>query len=75
MDAPLNTQRQHQRMRQLCDTACRLRRQLLQLRDPMIETIREETTTVMQTARPADIDMLDALPSAMTTALHHPESA
>ncbi len=45
------------------DNARRLRRQLLDLRGKIVEAIREETTTVIQTARLAYIDMLDTLSS------------
>jgi len=43
------------------DNARRLRRQLLDLREKIVEAIREETATVIQTARLAYIDMLDTL--------------
>ena len=47
---------------ELRDNARRLRRQLLDLREKIVEIIREETTTVIQTARLAYIEMLDTLP-------------
>ena len=47
--------------RELCDNARRVRSNLLELRGKICEAIREETTTVIHTARLAYIDMLDVL--------------
>lgn len=43
------------------DNARRLRRQLFDLREKIVEAIREETATVIQTARLAYIEMLDTI--------------
>ncbi len=50
------------------DNARRLRSNLLQLRGKMVDAIREETGTAIQTARMAYIDMLDALPGKVAAA-------
>lgn len=57
------------------DNARRLRRQLLDLREKIVEAIREETATVIQTARLAYIDMLDTLSGKISTSPNNLEAA
>lgn len=49
------------------DNARRLRRQLLDLREKIVDTIRAETVTVIHTARLAYIEMLDTLSRKIST--------
>ena len=53
--------------RELRDNACRLRSKLLDLREKIVESIREETATVIHTARLAYIEMLDTLAGKLDT--------
>lgn len=57
------------------DNARRLRRQLLDLREKIVEAIREETATVIQTARLAYIDMLDTLSSKIPASPNNLQAA
>jgi len=57
------------------DNARRLRRQLFDLREKIVEAIREETATVIQTARLSYIDMLDTLSDNMSSPSKIPQAA
>lgn len=57
------------------DNARRLRRQLLDLREKIVEAIREETATVIQTARLAYIDMLDTLSGKISASPNNLQAA
>lgn len=57
------------------ENARRLRRQLLDLREKIVEAIREETTTVIQTARLAYIDMLDTLSGKISASPNNLQAA
>ena len=61
--------------RELRDNARRLRSKLLDLREKIIEIIREETTTVIQTARLTYIEMLDSLSCRIAASPNHRETA
>jgi hypothetical protein len=57
------------------DNARRLRTKLLELRRQIIEITREETTTVIQAARLAYVDMLDTLSCRIALSPNHQETA
>lgn len=57
------------------NNARRLRRQLFDLRGKIVEAIREETATVIQTARLSYIDMLDTLSENMSSPSKIPQAA
>lgn len=61
--------------REMRDNARRLRSKLLELREKIVESIRAETTTVVQTARLAYSEMLDSLSCRVAAASNHREAA
>lgn len=61
--------------REHIDNAKRLRSKLLELRGPIVETIREELGAVIQTGRLAYIEMLEGLPGHLSATQNRLESA
>ncbi|MDV6347959.1 hypothetical protein R2083_10590 [Nitrosomonas sp. Is35] len=61
--------------RELNNNASRLRKNLLGLREKIIESIREETRTIIQTARLGYVDMLDTLSGKVDASQSNPGAA
>jgi hypothetical protein len=61
--------------REHSDNATRLRSKLLELRKPIVDTIREELSAVIQTGRLAYIEMLEGLPGKLAKTHFGPETA